>query len=104
MVIEMAERDENGRFVKGWSGGPGRPKKEREIRYYEIMQAKCTFREWGEICQKAVDQARRGDAAARKWLTDYLIGTAPLKHEIYGEDGGPLVTMVEIVKDYGGEE
>ena len=85
------KRDENGRFAKGNGGGPGRPKKEREVRYYEIMQSKCTFKEWGEICQKAVDQARRGDSVARKWLTDYLVGTAPQKHEITGADGETLV-------------
>lgn len=30
----MATRDENGRFVKGHPGGPGRPKKERSITHY----------------------------------------------------------------------
>jgi hypothetical protein len=82
-------RDEKGRFVKGATGNPnGRPKKEREIRYYEIMQSKCTFKEWGQICQKAVDQARRGDTQARKFLADYLLGPPTQKHEIGGKDGG----------------
>ena len=98
-------RDEKGRFLKGATGNPnGRPKKEREVRYYEIMQSKCTFQEWGQVCQKAVSQAVRGDAVARKWLTDYLIGPPTQKHEITGDAGGPFaVTMVEVVRDYGGE-
>ena len=93
MGENTVERNEKGQFVKGNGGGPGRPPKEREIRYYEIMQTACTFKEWRAICQKAVDQAKRGDATARKWLTDYLVGTAPQKHEITGEGGGPLVII-----------
>lgn len=89
---EQMVRDENGRFIKGVSGNPnGRPKKERELRYYEIMQTTCTFVEFKAICQKAVDQAKRGDAVARKWLADYLIGAPAQKHELSGIDGGELV-------------
>jgi len=34
----------------------------------------CTFDVWREITMKAVEQAKRGDARARQWLSDYLIG------------------------------
>ena len=78
-------RDENGRFVKGQTGNPnGRPKKEREIRYYEIMQSACTFSDWRAISKKAVEQATRGDAVARKFLADYLLGPPTQKHEVTG--------------------
>ena len=84
-------RDKNGRFVKGNGGGPGRPKKEREVRYYEIMQTACTFADWKAICKKATEQAKRGDSVARKWLSDYLMGAPTQKHELTGADGGNLV-------------
>jgi hypothetical protein len=71
-------RDEKGRFKKGVSGNPsGRPPKEREMKFYEITLSAVTFKDWELIVNKAVDQAKRGDAVARKWLSDYLIGTAP---------------------------
>ena len=86
----MAERDENGRFIKGNGGGPGRPKKEREVRYYEIMQTACTLADWKAICKKAVEQSKRGDAVARKWLSDYIMGPPAQKHEVTGKDGDPI--------------
>jgi len=45
------------------------------MRYYEITVSTCTFADWARIVQKAVQQALRGDAVARKWLADYLVGT-----------------------------
>jgi hypothetical protein len=101
----MAERDENGKFAKGNPGGPGRPKKEREERFTEITLSAVTFKDWEEIIKKAVTQAKRGDAQARKFLADYLIGPPVQRNEHTGANGGPLaVGMVEIVKDYGGAE
>ena len=72
----MRERDEKGRFVNGngASRGHGRPPKEREDRYYEITMSACTFKDWEAIIKKAVDQAKRGDGVARKWLSDFLVG------------------------------
>lgn len=68
-------RDDKGRFVKGSSGNPnGRPTKEREEKYYRILMTSCTYADWGKIVEKAIEQAKRGDAVARKWLSDYLIG------------------------------
>ena len=90
----MPARDENGKFINGNGGGPGRPKKEREVRYAEIMQTACTFTEWRKICLKAVEQARRGDATARKWLADYLVGVPKQKMEISGIDGKQIEIKV----------
>ena len=93
----MTERDANGRFVKGQSGNPnGRPKKEREERYYEITVSACSFADWTRIIQKAVDQAKRGDATARKWLGDYIVGVPEqnIRHS------GDLV--IEYINDWRG--
>lgn len=102
----MAERDENGRFVKGYSGGPGRPKKEREIRFYEVTLSAVSLDTWKEIVRKASDQARRGDAQARKWLGDYLVGPAIQRIEASGLDGKPIqvdmnLLLTVIDKIYG---
>ena len=95
----MAERDETGRFVKGHPGGPGRPKKEREERFYEITLSAVTFGDWKEIINKAVSQAKRGDSQARKFLADYLIGPPVQKSEITGAESGALEIIVRYAEN-----
>lgn len=87
-------RDENGRFVKGNGGGPGRPKKVREEQYHAILVSVVTPEDWKAICCKAVQDAKRGDTAARKFLADYLIGPPVEKKEVTGEEGGAIVFRV----------
>lgn len=83
----MAKRDENGRFVKGVSGNPnGRPPKRREERYLEITLNTVTFGDWKEIIKRAAMEAKRGDAQARKWLSDYLLGPAKERLDITTDD------------------
>ena len=68
-------RDNRGRFVKGASGNPqGRLPKETETSYLQVSESVCTFGVWREIVTKAIEQAKRGDARARRWLSDYLMG------------------------------
>jgi hypothetical protein len=87
-------RDENGRFVKGETGNPnGRPPRAREERYYEIMVTTVSFERWKRIIEKAADQAERGDAVARKWLSDYLIGTAEQRLDITSGGDKIVVTL-----------
>ena len=87
------KRNKKGQFVKGHGGGPGRPKRKREERYYQIMQQSCTFKDWRVIMNTAVARAKAGDRHAREWLAKYIIGTAPQKLEITGEGGGPIVLV-----------
>jgi hypothetical protein len=87
----MVTRGEKGQLQKGSVLNPkGRPKKEREHTYLEIMVTSVTTDDWREIVNKAKDQAKRGDALARKWLADYLIGPPVQKQELTGADNGPL--------------
>ena len=90
----MSNRDSNGRFVKGHKASVGnkggRPPKKREERFYEIALRACTFKDWRAIVKKAVEQAKGGDTAARKFLADYLMGPPAQRHEITGAGGGPL--------------
>jgi len=88
-------RDENGRFKKGaYKGGPGRPKRQIEDDFMQLLSGAVTREDWIAICIKAVEQARRGDAVARKWLADYLIGPPVERKEISGENGGAITLKV----------
>lgn len=79
----MTARDENGRFIKGQSGNPqGRPPREREEKFFEITLATVTYADWKQVIKKAAEQAKRGDATARKFLADYVIGPPTQKHEV----------------------
>lgn len=78
-------------FKKGQSGNPhGRPKREYEIEYANIVQSSCSPSDWKIVCSKAIEQAKRGDAVARKWLSDNLIGLPVQKNEITGKDGNAI--------------
>ena len=62
-------------FEKGQSGNPkGRPRKAVEEKYLKKISSSVTLTEWREIVKKAVQQAQKGDARARQWLADYLVG------------------------------
>ena len=99
----MTDRDANGRFVKGNPGGPGRPAKEREEKYYNLAMNTVTYKDWQAIINRAVKDAQKGDSSARKWLSEYLAPQAQ-RHELSGPDSGPVpIRMVEVVKDYGNE-
>lgn len=90
----MIARDDNGKFIKGNGGGPGRPKRDRESVYLDIMKSIVTDKKWRAIIDKAVDKAEHGDAIARKWLADYLIGPPVERKEITGADNQPFVIHV----------
>jgi hypothetical protein len=71
-------RDENGRFVKGHDKIGGRKPKAIEKAYLDIFKATVSKNDWEVIIIKAIDQAKRGDAVARKFIADYMIG-APVQ-------------------------
>jgi hypothetical protein len=74
---EMAtrpDRTSNGRFAVGWRGGPGRPRRATEAQYLATLSEAVTLETWGEIVQKAVEDAKSGDYHARTFLASYLLG------------------------------
>jgi len=86
----MDERDEKGRFRKGVSGNPGgRPID--QTKYLKKIDTTMSLKEWREIVQQAIHQAKRGDAKARAWLGDYLAGKPAQRTEVTGADGGAIV-------------
>ena len=38
------------------------------------VTSSVTYEDWAAIVKKAAEQARRGDAKAREWLSDHLVG------------------------------
>jgi hypothetical protein len=73
----MIDRSENGRFAPGNAGGPGRPRKLVERAYLEFAANACTPEDWVAIVDRAVEDAKAGDARARSWLTKILVGDDP---------------------------
>jgi len=90
----VTDRDVNGRFLKGTVPNPkGRPPKEREEKYREVLITSISFADWQRIVIKARDQALKGDAVARKWLSEYLVGLPPQRIEGAGDNGEIVVTI-----------
>ena len=95
----MVARDSKGRFVKGASGNPkGRLPKETETSYMQVSESVCTFDVWREITMKAVEQAKRGDARARQWLSDYLIGK-PISMVMAVQEKQDTLITVQYIRD-----
>ncbi len=87
-------RDEKGKFVKGHPPMGGRPKKSREEKFYKILVTTVTEQDWAEIIQRAMNDAKHGDASARTWLSNYYAGPPVQKLEHTGENQGPIVLKV----------
>jgi hypothetical protein len=97
-----------GGWVKGQSGNPaGRPKGSvsKDIEYRKILMNSCTYEEWEKIVKRAIRDAICGVAAARSWLSGYLVGLPRQQVEVTGLDGGSLsvdATFARVVdKIYG---
>lgn len=95
-------RDDNGRYVKGTEppNPGGRPKRERSEQLWAIMMSQLTDETWTAIIAKAIDQAKRGDKAARKFLADYAIGTPEQRLALYAGESTELT--VRYVSDWRG--
>lgn len=71
------ERKSNGQFAPGHPGGPGRPRKDKELeaQYYAILQTQVTPDDFRDIADKLVFLAKRGNMQAVKLLFEYLLGS-----------------------------
>jgi hypothetical protein len=88
-----AYRHDNGRFALGNRGGPGRPRRDIEANYLAVLGEAVPIETWGAIVTKAVDQALDGDAQARTWLSNYLIGKPLFQAVEDSAPSGPRVTL-----------
>ena len=71
------ERQTNGTFAPGHAGGSGRPKRSTEENYLQVLSEQVTLKDWTEVVQRALDDAKNGDNRARDWLGKYLMGDKP---------------------------
>ena len=83
-------RDNNGKFVQGNPGGPGRKTKAVEERYELAYKNAATPEDITKIMMVAVEQAKNGDRYARDFVFDRLIG--PVAKE-------PVGNSVQIIMD-----
>ena len=83
--VSDANRDGKGRFTKGNSGGPGRPKRTKEEKYLTSMVRCVKLKDWRDIVERAVADAKDGDAKAREWLSNYLLGKPSQELKVKGE-------------------
>lgn len=71
---KSTERNADGTFAEGNSGGPGRPARATERQYMTVVMAACDLDTWQAIVERAVSDAKNGDGTARAWLASYLLG------------------------------
>ena len=74
MSEQPRPRDSMGRFQPGGPGGPGRRPRDREMAYLVAMESIVDDQAWLAIVERAVQDAKGGDAKARSWLSGYLMG------------------------------
>lgn len=82
-----------GRFAKGNKVGPGRrpgTQVEMRIQYLSRLVETVPLERWQKVCEKAIDQAEEGDARARMFLANYLVGKPVTQVEISGPGGTEL--------------
>jgi hypothetical protein len=91
------DRNANGRFAAGWHGGPGRPRRTVEAQYLIALRESVPLELWNKVCETAVAQAVAGDAKAREWLANYLIGR-PIEAVAVEEPQGPRLTLWDLLE------
>lgn len=64
----------------------------------EITLSTVTYADWADVIKTAVKLAKRGDAQARKFLADYLLG--PAAQRINVEGGLDNALIIEYVNDW----
>ena len=73
-VTQSNGRAEDGGFLPGNAGGPGRPRRAVETDYLRVLSDACPLDDWQTIVGRAVEDAKAGDAKARDWLGRYVLG------------------------------
>ena len=68
----------DGRFKKGWKGGPGNGKLARyAIGWRQQLIKVVTVKRFGELLERCYQAAMQGDASARKEILDRCLPKAP---------------------------
>lgn len=91
-----ANHTTDGKFAPGHTLGRGRPPKSRERAYQQAFHEAVTVEDWKDVIRQALKDAKKGNAAARKWLAGYLCGlpTQNIKADVdVGRVDNPYIEM-----------
>lgn len=91
-----ANRDTKGRFIKGNTASPGRPRGERE--YLKAMIGAVSLEDWQTATGKMVQLAMAGDVNAFKAIAPYLAGLPAQKLELSASDTALLGEVLDRLK------
>jgi len=69
-------REDNGRFAKGWQGGPGNPQVQRLAEYRQALADCISPASLKRVIAKLLKRAESGDMLAVKILLDRCLGKA----------------------------
>ncbi|MCF7960766.1 MAG: hypothetical protein K9M08_08480 [Pirellula sp.] len=72
----MAGQTSSTKFQKGNPGGPGRPKT-KNTDYAQLIKDCLTPTAAFQIIDKAIENAKQGDARARAWLFSHVVAPIP---------------------------
>jgi hypothetical protein len=72
-------RDDKGQFSTGNNYGQGRPPRAVERDYLAALSERLSLDDWRSIVDRAVKDARSGDARARDWRERYALGSEPMR-------------------------
>lgn len=73
-MTDKPQRKPNGRFAKGWCGGPGNPRVARLGEHQQAVARAVTGDELAAVLRKLRDLALAGDTAAARVLLDRVLG------------------------------
>lgn len=91
----MVGRNEKGQFVKGYKGGPGRPKRATEEEYREAVLDIVPLERWKLMIEKQAIRAERGDLRAFEALAKYI--APPIERQEIEHQGA--IEFIEIVHE-----
>ena len=66
-MSKTTDRNNKGQFVRGNKAGRVRPSRAIELNYLRTLSDVITVDDWRGICDKAVQDAKSGNAKAREW-------------------------------------
>lgn len=84
------ERGPDGRFLPGWSGGPGRPTKRREERFIDLLDRGISDHDFMRILRTQVRAAIAGDEKAAALILKYCLPLPERKIEVSTGEGGEI--------------
>lgn len=84
-------RGSNGRFVKGWKGGPGNPHVKRQAALRKALYEAISSNDVTEVIGAMLTAAKKGDVQAAKLILNYVVTPNPL---LEGNEDDTTISVV----------